>query len=88
MVPYLFAGLRSAAAVAVLGAMLAEWLTGQQGLGYLLTNAAALRDNELLWSVVIVASGLSLTIFAITQAVERRMVAWATGVAPTTGASR
>lgn len=88
MVPYLFAGLRSAAAVAVLGAMLAEWLTGQQGLGYLLTNAAALRDNELLWSVVIVASGLSLSIFAVTQAVERRMVAWASGVTPVTGASR
>lgn len=80
MLPFLFAGLRSAAAVAVLGAMLAEWLTGQQGLGYLLTNAAALRDNELLWSVAIVASALSLGVFAVTQIIERRLVAWAKGV--------
>ncbi len=78
-VPYLCAGLRSAAAVAVLGAMLAEWLTGQQGLGYLLTNAAALRDNPLLWAVVVVASGLSLTVFAVAQLVEHRLVAWARG---------
>lgn len=78
-VPYLCAGLRSAAAVAVLGAMLAEWLTGQQGLGYLLTNAAALRDNALLWAVVVVASGLSLTVFALAQLVEHRLVAWARG---------
>lgn len=78
-VPYLFAGLRSASAVAVLGAMLAEWLTGQKGLGYLLTNAAALRDNPLLWAVVVVASSLSLIVFALTQVLERRLVAWARG---------
>ena len=78
-VPFLFAGLRSAAAVAVLGAMLAEWLTGQQGLGYLLTNAAALRDNELMWAVVIVASGCSLGFFAVMQSVERVLVAWSKG---------
>jgi NitT/TauT family transport system permease protein len=78
-VPYLCAGLRSAAAVAVLGAMLAEWLTGQQGLGYLLTNAAALRDNPLLWSVVVVASSLSLAVFGLAQMLEHRLVAWARG---------
>lgn len=77
--PYLFAGLRSASAVAVLGAMLAEWLTGQKGLGYLLTNAAALRDNPLLWAVVVVASALSLVVFGLTQVLERRLVAWARG---------
>jgi ABC-type nitrate/sulfonate/bicarbonate transport system permease component len=78
-VPFLFAGLRSAAAVAVLGAMLAEWLTGTQGLGYLLTNAAALRDLPLLWSVVIVASSLSLGFFAAMAAVERVLVRWSKG---------
>lgn len=79
MTPYLFAGLRSAAAVAVLGAMLAEWLTGQQGLGYLLINAVALRDNELLWSVVIVSAGCSLGFFTAMQAIERSLLAWSTG---------
>ncbi len=78
-VPFLFAGLRSASAVAVLGAMLAEWLTGTQGLGYLLTNAAALRDLELLWSVVIVATALSLGFFGAMAAVERVLVRWSKG---------
>lgn len=79
MTPYLLAGLRSAAAVAVLGAMLAEWLTGQQGLGYLLIAAVALRDNELLWSVVIVSSACSLAFFALMQGIERVFVGWSTG---------
>ena len=77
--PFLCAGLRSAAAVAVLGAMLAEWLTGQQGLGYLLTNAAALRDLPLLWAVVAVSSALSLGFFLLMQALERSLVAWSRG---------
>lgn len=79
-IPYLFAGLRSAAAVAVLGAMLAEWLTGTKGLGYLLTNAAAQRDNELLWSVVLVSSALSLLFFVAMGAVESVLVRWSRGV--------
>lgn len=78
--PYLFAGLRSAAAVAVLGALLAEWLTGVNGLGNLLTLSAALRDTELLWSVVIVATLLSLVLFWLMQALERAVLAWSTGV--------
>ncbi len=77
--PYLFAGLRSAAAVAVLGALLAEWLTGVDGLGTLLTLSAALRDTELLWSVVIVATLLSLVFFWAMQAIERSVLAWSTG---------
>ena len=77
--PYLFAGLRSAAAVAVLGALLAEWLTGVDGLGTLLTLSAALRDTELLWSVVIVATLLSLVFFWAMQAIERAVLAWSTG---------
>ncbi len=77
--PYLFAGLRSASAVAVLGALLAEWLTGVNGLGTLLTLSAALRDTELLWSVVIVATALSLVFFWSMQAVERVVLAWSTG---------
>ena len=77
--PFLFAGLRSASAVAVLGALLAEWLTGVQGLGTLLTMAAALRDTELLWAVVIVATLLSLIIFWTMQALERAVLAWSRG---------
>lgn len=78
-IPYLFAGLRSAAAVAVLAAMLAEWLTGVQGLGFLLVNAAALRDSDLLWAVVIVSAVLALGLFWATQAAERKLVRWAKG---------
>jgi ABC-type nitrate/sulfonate/bicarbonate transport system permease component len=79
-IPYLFAGLRNAAAVAVLGAMLAEWLTGVEGLGFLVVNAAAVRDSALLWAAVIVSTALALGLFWATQAAERVSVAWAKGM--------
>ena len=68
--PFIFTGLRTAAATAVLGAMLAEWLTGTRGLGFLILHSAATRQLGLLWSVVIVSIFLSLSVFWTTSAVE------------------
>lgn len=74
--PYIFTGLRTAAASAVLGAMLAEWLTGTQGLGYLLLNSAAQRELELLWAGVIVSTLLALAIFWLMVLLERSVSGW------------
>lgn len=74
--PFLFAGLRVAAASAILGAMLSEWITGAQGLGFLILDSAELRDVELLWATILVATALSLAVFWLTAAAERRLVPW------------
>ena len=69
--PFIFTGWRTAAATAVLGAMLAEWLTGTRGLGFLLLHGAATRQLGLLWAVVVLSAALSLTVFWTTSSVER-----------------
>jgi len=74
--PFLFAGLRVAAGSAILGAMLAEWLTGYRGLGLMILESADLRDVELLWSAIIVATALALSVFWATAAAERSIVHW------------
>lgn len=75
--PFIFAGLRIAASSAILGAMLAEWITGQRGLGFLILDSAELRDVELLWATILVATGLALAVFWATALAERRLVHWA-----------
>lgn len=70
---FVFSGLRTAAPVAVLGAMLSEWLTGNQGLGYLILDAAALRDLELLWAAIVVSMLLGLLIFWSTATLEQAL---------------
>lgn len=72
-VPFIFTGLRVAAARGVLGAMLAEWLTGSEGLGYLLVFASSRRQIGLLWATLVVATVSAILIFQTTVAVERRV---------------
>lgn len=70
-VPFIFTGLRVATANGVLGAMLAEWLTGSEGLGYLLVYAAGRREIGLLWATLVVATVSAIVIFEATVAAER-----------------
>lgn len=70
-VPFIFTGLRVAAAKGVLGAMLAEWLTGSEGLGYLLVFASSRREIGLLWATLVVATVSAIVIFQLTVAAER-----------------
>jgi NitT/TauT family transport system permease protein len=74
--PFLFSGLRIATSGAILGAMLAEWLTGVRGLGYLILDSADLREVELLWASIAVSMAVALTAFWITASVERMVVRW------------
>ncbi len=74
--PHLFAGLRVAAASALLASMLGEWLTGNKGLGLLILDSAEMRDVELLWSAIIVATVLSLGVFWLTGRIERSVIYW------------
>lgn len=74
--PFIFAGLRSAATSAILSAMLAEWLSGAPGLGTTILDAASYRKNDLLWAAVVVSMLLAFVIFSLTTAVERRFTSW------------
>jgi len=70
-VQYVFAGLRTAVPAAVLGALLAEWLTGAKGIGSFILEASAMRDLEILWGAIIVCMGTSMAIFWLTVLAER-----------------
>lgn len=71
--PFLFAGLQTGARAAVLAAMLAEWLTGVNGLGRELVRAASNSRSDEVWAVVVVTTLLSLAFFFGTRALERRV---------------
>jgi ABC-type nitrate/sulfonate/bicarbonate transport system permease component len=72
-VPFIFTGLRVAGAKGVLGAMLAEWLTGNEGLGALLVWASGRREIGLLWATLVVATVSAIVFFQLTVAAERRV---------------
>ena len=71
--PHIFTGLRIAAGSALLGAMLAEWLSGTPGLGFLILDSAAMQDTARLWAVALVGMATGLALYGVTRAVERRV---------------
>jgi len=74
--PHIFTGIRVASASAILGAMLAEWLTGQRGVGYLILESADTRELELLWAAILSATTLAFVGFAATVMAERALDRW------------
>ena len=74
--PYFFTGLRIAGANAILGAMLAEWLTGSRGLGFLILESGELREIELLWAAILTSVSVALLVFAATATAERSVLHW------------
>jgi ABC-type nitrate/sulfonate/bicarbonate transport system permease component len=69
--PYVFAGLRTAVPAAVLGALLAEWLTGFRGIGHFILETASMRDMDILWAGIVVCMVASLALFWFTALVEK-----------------
>lgn len=76
--PYILAGLRIGAPSAILGAILGEWISTENGLGYRLLSALINFDPPLLWASMTVIGAASLLAFALFDALERLLVGgWA-----------
>ena len=63
--PSLFASLRIAAPLSLVGALLAEWLATGQGLGYGLLNASAVSDYNGLWARVVLITLYSTVLYQL-----------------------
>jgi ABC-type nitrate/sulfonate/bicarbonate transport system permease component len=73
--PALFASLRIAAPLALVGALLAEWLSTGHGLGYLMLQAGSLSNYNLLWSATALVTIYSIVIYSLIAAIEKIMLA-------------
>lgn len=69
--PALLASLRIAAPLALVGALLSEWLATGKGLGYRILQVGALSDYNGLWSRVALVTLYSFALYKIIGAVER-----------------
>jgi ABC-type nitrate/sulfonate/bicarbonate transport system permease component len=72
--PAIFASLRIAAPLALVGALLAEWLATGHGLGYLMLQAQSLSNYNMLWSTVVLVTAFSLLLYTAISGVEKRVL--------------
>jgi len=69
--PALFASIRIAAPLAVIGAYLAEYLATGQGLGYLMLTANFASDYDQMWSAVAIITFGAVLLYQVIAAIEQ-----------------
>lgn len=74
--PYLFAGFKLGAPLAVLGCLTAEWTGAEYGLGVLLLHALFSFDIKGVWISVIITCALSALSYATWALIERMTIYW------------
>jgi NitT/TauT family transport system permease protein len=74
--PHIFSGLKVAITLAVIGAIVAEFIGADTGLGYLiLTNSGALKTSVVFF-VLLILSLLGIALFYAVGAIERAVCPW------------
>jgi ABC-type nitrate/sulfonate/bicarbonate transport system permease component len=74
--PFFFAGLRIAITYAVVAAIFAEYAGASEGLGIYMQNAKNSFRTDLVLAAVLVSALLTLSLFALTYALERVAIPW------------
>lgn len=74
--PNMFGGLKVAATLVVIGAVVAEYIVANEGLGYLQLQASYKLDSPLIFAAVVVMAVLGLLAYEIVAWVERILLPW------------
>ena len=74
--PHIFSALRISVALAFVGAVVGEWLVGNQGLGYLIIVANNQLDTLLLFRSLIIIGICASLWFGLMIVLEKRLVTW------------
>ncbi len=76
-VPFIFAGLKVAVALSVVGAVVAEFVGAEQGLGYLIQTSMAFFKVPLAFGAVAILAILGIVLFELVNLAERLLFPWA-----------
>ena len=74
--PALFASMKVGIVQEVIGAIVAEWMSGKQGLGYILTYASSTYDTPMLLAGIIVTIILGIATYQVISVLEDKFLYW------------
>jgi NitT/TauT family transport system permease protein len=74
--PQIFSGLKIGITLAVVGAVVGEWIGSDDGLGYLLLQANTQLDSTLLFSALTLLVALGVVLFILVEVAERLLLPW------------
>ncbi len=76
-IPFIFSGLKAAITLSVVGAVVAEFVNADRGLGYLIVTSTAFFQVPTAWAALIVLSLIGIVLFQVVVVVERVFFPWA-----------
>lgn len=82
--PYFFAGLKISIALAVIGAVIAEWVGASQGLGYLVMYGSQTLRTDLMFAALVLIAILGMALYLVVVLIER-LVSWQPAAVPVGG---
>lgn len=74
--PFFFSGLKVAITLAVIGAVVGEFVGSDKGLGYIIISATSYWNANLAFGAMILLSALAIVLFALVSLVERIVCPW------------
>jgi putative hydroxymethylpyrimidine transport system permease protein len=74
--PFFFSGTKIAIAVAVIGAVFAEWAGAASGLGHQILIASSNLLTARMFAAITLLSVMAILLFALVSVIERRVVTW------------
>jgi NitT/TauT family transport system permease protein len=74
--PYLFSALKISSSLAVIGAIVGEFVGATQGLGYLIIISSAHLETATLFSAIFAAALAGIAMFYVIGFAERRVIFW------------
>jgi NitT/TauT family transport system permease protein len=77
--PYLFSALKISSSLAVVGAIVGEFVGATKGLGYLIMISSAHLETATLFSAIFAAAVAGIAMFYVISFTERRLIFWSSG---------
>ncbi len=74
--PYIFDGMKVSITLAIIGVIVAEFVSSQQGLGYLIMFANGQLDTPMMMSSIFVLSIIGLALYGVIAVLARVVVYW------------
>jgi putative hydroxymethylpyrimidine transport system permease protein len=80
--PAFGSGLRVATAIAPIGAIIGEWVGSSAGLGYVMMNANARIQTDVMFSALAILSVMAILLWVVVDRVLKRILYWAPDTVP------
>ena len=74
--PVIFSGIKTSATIAITGALVAEFLGSNSGLGYALLRASGAMDTEYMFAVLVILTVIGVILNYLVEAVEWLLTPW------------